>query len=116
MKNLLLHLFTTITVHLTKGKMKAYSLLFIVIFTCCICRYASVKIKPELKKNILKLGYAINYKYEGMLAYFFDGFYVVTKFILATMNDLKFSTIKFDDKCEYLPEEKGHSSEAKQYI
>ena len=32
-KDLLLHLFTTITVQLTKGKMKAYSLPIIVIFT-----------------------------------------------------------------------------------
>ena len=35
---------------------------------------------PELKKNILKFGYGINFKYEGMLAYSFDRFYVITKF------------------------------------
>ena len=60
--------------------MKAYSL-FIII--CCIFRYTSIEIKPELKKNILTFGYGINYKYEGMLAHSFDRFYVVTKFILA---------------------------------
>ena len=53
--------------------MKAY-LLFVIIFTCCICRYTSVEIKPEYKKNILKFDYAINYKYEGMLAHSFDRF------------------------------------------
>ena len=52
----------------------------------------------------------------GMLAHSFDRFYVVTKFILPTINDLKFSTIKYDEKCEYLQEEKGCSSKAKQYI
>ena len=29
---------------------------------------------------------------------------------------LNFSTIKFDEKCEYLQEEKGCNSKAKQYI
>ena len=37
---------------------------------------------PELKKNILKFGYGINYKYEGMLSHSFDRFYLVTKFEL----------------------------------
>ena len=47
--------------------------------TCCICRYTSIEIKPEPKKNILKFGYGIDYKYEGMLAHSFDRFYVVTE-------------------------------------
>ena len=37
-----------------------------------------------------------------MLAYSFERFYVVTKFILPTMEDLKFSLIKFDSTCNYL--------------
>ena len=41
----------------------------------------------ELKKNILKFAYGINYKYEGMLSHSFDRFYVVTKF-----EDLKLTT------------------------
>ena len=41
--------------------------------------------KPELKKNILKFGYGINYKYEGMLAHSFDRFYIVTTFILPSI-------------------------------
>ena len=36
--------------------------------------------------------------------------------ILPTINDLKFSTIKFNENCEYLQDEKGCSSEGKQYI
>ena len=36
-----------------------------------------------------------------MLAHFFGRFYVVAKFILPTINDLKFSTTKYDEKCEY---------------
>ena len=75
--------------------MKAFSFIFI-IFTCCICKHASVEIMPELKKNTLDFGYGINFKYGGMLAHSFDRIYVVTKFILLTISDVKFSTIIFD--------------------
>ena len=51
-----------------------------------------------------------------MLAYSFNRSYVVTKFILPTVEDLKFSTLKFDDKCEYLQEHKGQHSVERQYI
>ena len=95
--------------------MKAYSFL-VIIFTCCICRYMSVEIKPELRKNFLKFGYGINYKYEGMLAHSFDRFYVVMKFILPTIDDLKFSTIKCDEKCEYLKKEEGCTDKVKEHI
>ena len=44
----------------------------------------------ELQKNILKFGYSINYKYEGMLAHSFDRFYIVTKFMLPSMGDKNF--------------------------
>ena len=69
---------------------------------CYIYKYTSIEIKPELQKNILKFGYGINYKYEGMLAHSFDRFYVVTKFILPTMDDLKLSPINYDKECKYL--------------
>ena len=57
--------------------------------------------KLELQKSILKFGYIINYKYEGLLAHTFDRFYVVTKFILPTMNDLKLSEIRYDKECKF---------------
>ena len=44
----------------------------------------------ELQMNILKFGYSINYKYEGMLAHSFDRFYIVTKFMLPSMGDIQF--------------------------
>ena len=94
--------------------MKAYSLFIIII--CCIFTYTSIEIKPELKKSILNFGYGINYKYEGMLAHSFDRFYVVTKFILPTSNDLKFSKIKYNKKCEHLQNDKGCNNEAKDHI
>ena len=47
-----------------------------------------IKFNLELQKNILKYGYGINYKYEGMLAHSFDQFYIVTKFMLPSMGDI----------------------------
>ena len=66
--------------------MKAYSLFFCLNF-CCIYRYTSIEYKPELKKF-----------------HSFDRFYVVTKFILPTANDINFSKSNFEDNCEYLKE------------
>ena len=80
--------------------MKAYSLF--IYRSCCIYRYTSIKIKPELKKNILKFGYGINYKYKGMLAHSFDRFYVITKFILPTTSDMNLLKFNFKGGCEYL--------------
>ena len=39
-----------------------------------------------------------------MLAHSFDRFYVVTKFILPSIKDLKFSKFKYDNTCAYLDE------------
>ena len=64
--------------------------------------FTSVDIMPKHKINILNFGCRINFKYEGMLSYLFYRFYVVTKFILLTMDDLKFSPIDFDSECNYL--------------
>ena len=74
----------------------------LIILFCLSYRYSSVKIEPELQKNVLKFGYGINYKYEGTLAHSFDRFYVVTKFILPMLDDLKLSPIKYDKECNYL--------------
>ena len=74
----------------------------LIILLYFISRCTSVKIKLELQKNILKFGYGINYKYEGLLAHLFDRFYLVTKFILPMMDDLKLSPIKYDKDCKYL--------------
>ena len=57
---------------------------------------ASIEIRPKLQRNFLNFGYGINYKHEGMLTHSFDRFYVVTKFMLPTIGDLKFSKLDFD--------------------
>ena len=55
-------------------------------------------------------------KYEGMLSHSFDRFYVVTKFILPTINNLKSFPIDFDETCGYLQEKNGYNKDAKEYI
>ena len=57
---------------------------------------------PELKKNVLNFGYGVNFKYEGMLAHSFDRFYVVTKFEMPKIKDLKLTTFSFNLTCNYL--------------
>ena len=78
--------------------MKLYSLILLIIFTTSKC----IKFDPELQKNILEFGYGINYKYEGMLTHSFDRFYIITKFILPLIGDIKFLQLTYDDSCSYM--------------
>ena len=94
--------------------MKAYSL--IIIFVCCRYQYTLVDIVPEHKRKIINFGYGINYKYEGMLSHSFDRFYVVTKFILPTIDDLKFSPTDSDSECSYLNVDLRRHQYATQYL
>ena len=57
---------------------------------------------PELKRNILNFGHGLNFKYKGMHSHSFDRFYVVTKFELSIVEDLKLTTVQFDFKYSYL--------------
>ena len=76
----------------------------------------SIKFNPELQKNILKFGYSINYKYEGMLSHSFDRFYVVTKFILPSMEDIKFSNLNFVHSCTYMNKRYAHNTDSGKYL
>ena len=75
-----------------------------------------IEIKPELQRNILNFGYGINYKYEGMLVHSFDRFYVVTKFMLPTIGDLKFSKLDFDFTCTYMNKEYAPNTNSRKYL
>ena len=57
----------------------------------------------ELQNNILKFGYGIDYKYMGTMSH---SFYVVTKFELPKVQDLQFTTIPYDKKCEHFEDAK----------
>ena len=75
-----------------------------------------IEISAELQKNILKFGYSINYKYEGMLAHSFDRFYIVTKFMLPSMEDIKFSKLNFDHTCAYMNKEYAPNMDSRKYL
>ena len=76
----------------------------------------TIEIRPELQRNILNFGYGINYKYEGMLAHSFDRLYVVTKFMLPMIGDLKFSKLDFDNTCMYVNKEYAPNTDSRKYL
>ena len=59
----------------------------------------------------MEFGYRSNYKYEGTLVHLFDRFYVVTKFILPMMDDLKLSLINYGKECKYLSDLDDNANE-----
>ena len=75
-----------------------------------------IKFSPEFKRIFLKLGCSINYKYEGMLAHSFDRFYIVTKFMLPSMGDIKFSKLNFDHTCAYMNKEYAPNMDSRKYL
>ena len=51
-----------------------------------------------------------------MLSHSFNRFYVVTKFILSAVDDLKFSPVAFDSGCSYLNVDLKRHQYAMQYL
>ena len=79
--------------------------MFLTITFClftCVYDSSVIDIMPELKRNILNSGYGVNFKYEGMLSHSFDRFYIVTKFELPKVKDLRIASIDFDLNFSFL--------------
>ena len=76
----------------------------------------SIRYNPELQKNILKFGYGINYKYEGMLVHSFDRFYIIAKFMFPSMGDLKFLNLNFDHSCKYMNKKYMPNTDSSKYL
>ena len=57
--------------------MKFHINIVIILILICAYGYTTIEISPELKRNALKFGYGINYKYEGTLSHSFDRCYEV---------------------------------------
>ena len=81
-----------------------------------VAKSRGIKFNLELQKNILKFGYGINYKYEGMLAHLFDRLYIVTKFMLHSVGDIKFSKLNFDHICTYMNKEYAPNMDSRKYL
>ena len=67
-----------------------------------VCGTSVVSIMPELKQNVLRFGYGVNFRYEGMLAHSFDRFYVVTKIEIPKVSDLNLTMFQFDYNCSHI--------------
>ena len=94
--------------------MKFYTFVLVIIMVVIMSR--GIKFSLELQKNILKFGYSINYKYEGMLAHSFDRFYIVTKFMLPSMGAIKFSNFNFDHTCTYMNKDYAPNMDSRKYL
>ena len=82
------------------------SLIIFAISLISVCTISATNTMSELKKNVLNFGYGANFKYKGMLAHSFVSFYVVTKFEMPKVEDLKLTTFTFDFACGYLMSDK----------
>ena len=51
-----------------------------------------------------------------MLVHSFDRFYVVTKFMLPMIGDIKFSRLNFDHTCAYMKKEYAPNTESRKYL
>ena len=60
-----------------------------------VCGTSAVSIMPEFKHNVLRFGYGVNFRYEGMLAHSFDRFYVVTRIEIPKV-------FQFDYNCSHV--------------
>ena len=94
--------------------MKFYTFILVKIIVVTMSR--GIEIIPQLQKNILKFGYGIHYKYEGMLAHSFDRLYIVTRFMLPSMGDIKFSKLNFDHTCAYMNKEYAPNMNSRKYL
>ena len=72
------------------------------LLSALVCDTSAVSIMPELKQNVLRFGYGVNFRYEGMLAHSFDRFYVVTKVEIPKVLDLNLTTFQFDYNCSHV--------------
>ena len=63
---------------------------------------STVSIMPELKQNVLRFGYGVNFRYEGMLSHLFDRFYVVTRIEIPKVSDLNLTVFQFDYNCSHV--------------
>ena len=81
-----------------KSKMK-FSLILIIL---CMYGTSAVSIMPELKHNILRFEYRVNFRYEVMLSHSFDTFYVATKIEICKVSDLNLTLFQFYYDCSHV--------------
>ena len=78
------------------------AIILFLLLNVLVCGTSAVSIMPELKQNVLRFGYGVNFRYEGMLAHSFDRFYVVTKVEIPKVLDLNLTMFQFDYNCSHV--------------
>ena len=73
----------------------------LLLLVTLVCGTSAVSIMPELKHNVLRFGYRVNFRYEGMLAHSFDRFYVITKIEIPKVSNLNLTAFQFDYNCSH---------------
>ena len=74
----------------------------LLILIALVCGTSTVSIMSELKHNVLRFGYGVNFRYEGMLSHSFDRFYVVTRIEIPKVSDLNLTLFQFDYNCSHM--------------
>ena len=75
---------------------------FLLILIALVCDISAISIIPELKHNVLRFGYGVNFRYKGMLSHSFDRFYVVTRIEIPKVSDLNLTLFQFDYNCSHV--------------
>ena len=75
-------------------------LLFLIIL--CVYSTSAVSIMSELKCNVLRFGYRVNFRYEGLLSHSFGRFYVVARIEIPKVLDLNLTMFQFDYNCSHV--------------
>ena len=92
--------------------------MFLTITFClftCVYDSSALDIMPKLKRNILNFGYGVNFKYEGMLSHSFNRIYVVAKYELPKVSNLKLTMIEFDLTYSHLNSDKKYMTKLKKH-
>ena len=74
----------------------------LLLLVTLVCGTSAVSIMPELKQNVLRFGYRVNFRYEGMLAHLFDRFYVVTRTEIPKVSNRNLTMSQFDYNCSHV--------------
>ena len=78
------------------------AIILFLLLSVLVCGTSAVSIMPELKQNVLRFGYGVNFRYEGMLVHSFDRFYVVTRVEIPKVSDLNLTMFQFDYNCSHV--------------
>ena len=70
----------------------------------------------QIAEEYFKICLWYKYKYEGMLAHSFDRFYIIAKFTLPSMRDLKFLKLNFGQSCTYMNKKYAPNMDSSKYL